>query len=141
VHSEYRTRSVDESFKEGKHTMDGFRKFLLRGNVVDLAVGVVIGVAFGAIVDGFIKAFIDPLLLLILSATGAATLETAMLGIFPVGIFISAVVRFIIVALVVYLAIVKPFAEISAKAAASTPPAPTPADIVLLTEIRDALKK
>ena len=121
--------------------MEGFRNFLLRGSVVELAVGVVIGSAFGAIVDGFIKALIDPLLLLILSATGAASLETAMIGIFPIGIFISAMIRFIIVAVVIYFFIVRPFSAASARMAAQVPPTATPADIVLLTEIRDLLKK
>ncbi len=121
--------------------MEGFRNFLLRGNVIELAVGVVIGGAFGAIVDGFIKALIDPLLLLILSATGAGSLETAMLGIFPIGILISAIIRFILVALVVYLFIVRPFSAAAAKTAAQAAPAATPADVVLLTEIRDLLKK
>lgn len=121
--------------------MEGFRNFLLRGNVVELAVGVVIGSAFGSIVDGFIKALIDPLLLLILSFTGAASLEGAMLGIFPIGILISAILRFIIVAAVVYFFIVRPFTATSAKMAAQAAPAATPADVVLLTEIRDLLKK
>jgi large conductance mechanosensitive channel len=121
--------------------MEGFRNFLLKGNVVDLAVAVVIGGAFGAIVDGFIKSFIDPLLLAILAASGAASLETAMVGIFPIGIFLSAVIRFIIIAAVVYFFVVKPFQGVAARAAAAAPPAAEPADVALLKEIRDLLKK
>jgi large conductance mechanosensitive channel len=118
--------------------LQGFRNFLLRGNVVDLAVGVVIGGAFGAIVDGFIKAFMDPLIAAILGASGAAGLETVMVGIFPIGLFISALLRFILIAIVVYFFIVQPFARFAAKKEAA--PAAPPADVALLTEIRDLLK-
>jgi large conductance mechanosensitive channel len=118
--------------------MEGFRNFLFRGNVVELAVGVVIGAAFGSIVDGFIKAFVDPLIALILGASGAAALDTVAVGIFPIGLFISAVIRFILIAAVVYFFIVRPFSDMSKKLAANTPPPP---DVQLLTEIRDLLKK
>lgn len=120
----------------------GFRDFLLRGNVVDLAVAVVIGAAFGAVVDGFIKAFVDPLLLLALSATGATALETAMVGIFPIGVFLSALITFIVKAAVIYVVLVAPMAAMAArKAAAPAAPAAPPADVQLLTEIRDLLRQ
>jgi large conductance mechanosensitive channel len=118
--------------------LGGFRNFLFRGNVVDLAVGVVIGTAFGAIVDGFIKAFMDPIIAVILGASGAAALETVMVGIFPIGLFISAIIRFLLIALVVYLFIIRPFADVSKRLAANSPPPP---EILLLTEIRDLLKE
>jgi large conductance mechanosensitive channel len=117
--------------------LEGFRNFLLKGNVVDLAVAVVIGAAFAGIVDGFITAFMDPIILLALSATGASSLETANLGIFPVGVFISAVIRFIIISAVVYFFIVRPFASFAARFTAA---GSTPDDVKLLTEIRDLLK-
>jgi large conductance mechanosensitive channel len=115
----------------------GFRDFVFRGNVVDLAVAVVIAAAFTAVVDGFTVAFIDPLLSLILGGRGEF-LATVRFGPFPVGVFLSAVISFLIKAAVIYFFVVRPFSGIAAKFAAASPPAP---DIVLLTEIRDELKK
>ena len=115
----------------------GFRDFLMRGNVVDLAVAVVIGAAFAAVVDGFIAAFVDPLIALILGGQGEALASIVFAG-FPVGIFISALINFVLKAAVVYFFIVRPFAGIAAKMAANTPPPP---DVALLAEIRDQLKQ
>ena len=90
--------------------MDGFKKFLLRGNVVDLAVAVVIGAAFGAVVTSFVNAFIAPLVGV---ATGAAgdfskkKFEVAGTD-FPYGEFVQAVLSFVIIAAVVYFLVVKP---------------------------------
>jgi large conductance mechanosensitive channel len=116
----------------------GFRDFLFRGNVVDLAVAVVIGTAFTAVVDGFTASFIDPLLALILGGTGVDSLATLTLGPFPIGLFVSALINFILKAAVIYFFVVRPFASIAAKFAASA--APTE-DVVLLREIRDLLKQ
>ncbi|MCU1691394.1 MAG: large conductance mechanosensitive channel protein [Frankiales bacterium] len=90
--------------------MDGFKKFLLRGNVVDLAVAVVIGAAFGRIVTSFVAAFITPLVGLVTGATGdIATKAGSVSGVaFPYGQFIDAVLSFIIIAAIVYFLIVKP---------------------------------
>ncbi|NCC33527.1 MAG: large conductance mechanosensitive channel protein MscL [Chloroflexia bacterium] len=119
----------------------GFRNFLLRGNVIDLAVAVIIGAAFNSVVDGFIVAFVDPLLAIILGSAGE-DLALIQLGVFPVGVFLSAVVTFILKAAVIYFVIVRPFSALAARAAAvPPPPAPTPADVVLLTEIRDLQKQ
>lgn len=121
--------------------LTGFRDFLLRGNVVDLATAVVIGAAFNQVVDGFIKAFVDPLLAIILGGSGQA-LSAVVIGPFPVGLFLSAVLTFILQAAVVYFFIVRPFRNLAARSAAAPPPAgPPPADVQLLTEIRDLLKE
>lgn len=117
--------------------LKGFRDFLFRGNVVDLAVAVVIGAAFNSVVDGFIASFVDPLIALILGGAGASV-ETATFGPFPVGIFLSALITFVLKAAVVYFFIVRPFSSFAAKLAANTPPTP---DVQLLTEIRDELKQ
>ena len=90
--------------------MDGFKKFLLRGNVVDLAVAVVIGAAFGRIVTAFTSAFITPLLGVVTGATGdvkdkAFTLASVR---FPFGEFLDAVLSFLIVAAIIYFLVVKP---------------------------------
>ncbi len=119
--------------------LQGFRDFLLRGNVVDLAVAVIIGGAFGKIVEGFLKAIVNPLIALLFgSSDPAKSFETIAVGPFPLGVLISAIINFILIGAVVYFFLVRPFGSISAKLAANTPPPP---DVQLLTEIRDLLKK
>lgn len=95
--------------------VDGFKKFLLRGSVVDLAVAVVIGAAFTAIVNAFVKAFITPLVGLVAGAAGDFSQKSfevsGMSGkkvIFPYGQFVQATISFVIVATVVYFFVVKP---------------------------------
>lgn len=117
--------------------LKGFRDFLFRGNVVDLAVAVVIGTAFNDVVNGFIAAFVDPLIALVLGGAGTA-IETITFAGFPVGVFLSALITFILKATVVYFFIVRPFAGFSAQFAANNPPPP---DVKLLTEIRDELRQ
>ncbi|GAB4435796.1 MAG: large conductance mechanosensitive channel protein MscL [Chloroflexi bacterium OHK40] len=120
--------------------LKGFRDFLLRGNVVDLAVAVIIGAAFNEVVNGFIAAFIDPLLAIALGASGAENLATVTVGVFPVGLFLSALITFVIKAFVIYFFVVRPFSGLAARFTAdSTPAAPT-SEEKLLGEIRDLLK-
>jgi large conductance mechanosensitive channel len=121
--------------------LKGFRDFLLRGNVVELASAVIIGVAFNGVVDGLIKGIIDPLIA-VLSPGDAKQLENALLlGPFRLGLVLSALVNFVLKAGVLYFFIVRPFSKLAAKlAAAPAPPAPPPADVQLLTEIRDLMK-
>ena len=90
--------------------MDGFRKFLLRGNVVDLAVAVVVGAAFGTLVTSFVTAFITPLVGVFTGAAGDVrdrSFEVAGVQ-FPYGVFLSALLSFLIVASVVYVFVVRP---------------------------------
>jgi len=120
--------------------MAGFRDFVLRGNVVDLAVGVIIGAAFGGIVDSVVKDVITPI---IASAGGQPDFAKIMLGPIGIGNFINALIAFLIKALVVYYVIVKPFTALMRRLNPPPPPGvppPPPADVVLLTEIRDLLK-
>ncbi len=98
--------------------MDGFKKFLLRGNVVDLAVAVVIGAAFGAIVTAFVAAFITPVVGLATGAAGDFSDAAACVGgscgeggdgvLFPYGQFVQAVLSFVIIAAVVYFLVLQP---------------------------------
>ena len=120
--------------------MAGFKDFVLRGNVVDLAVGVIIGAAFGGIVDSMVKDVISP----IISAIGGDQDFSAIkAGPIMIGSFINAVISFLIKAAVVYFIIVKPFQAMMARLypppAPGAPPPPS-AEVQLLTEIRDALK-
>jgi large conductance mechanosensitive channel len=116
-----------------------FRDFFLRGNVVDLATAVIIGVAFIGVVDGLIKGIIDPLIAFL--APGAVKdLETALLlGPFKIGLVLSAIVNFVLKAAVIYFFIVRLFSSFAARFAARV--AGPPAEIVLLTEIRDLVKQ
>ena len=119
-----------------------FKKFAMRGNVIDLAIGVIIGGAFGAIVSSFINDVITPLLLKpALDAAQLSKLEDlTVLGGVKYGKFIAATINFIIVAFVLFL-IVKGVNATKKKEEAPAAPAPPPADVQLLTEIRDLLKK
>jgi len=119
-----------------------FKAFAMRGNVVDLAIGVIIGAAFGKIVSSFIEDVITPLLLKpALKAANLSKIEelTAFGGV-KYGMFISAVINFIIVAFVLFL-IIKGM-NVAKKKEDPAPAAPTgPTQEQLLAEIRDLLKK
>jgi large conductance mechanosensitive channel len=121
-----------------------FKAFAMRGNVVDLAVGVIIGAAFGKIVSSLIDDVITPLILK--PALEAAQLtrldELRLFGTVKYGVFLSSVLNFIIVAFVLFL-IIKAMNAAQKRDEAKAPAAPPapPADVVLLTEIRDLLKK
>lgn len=122
-----------------------FKSFVMRGNVVDLAIGVIIGGAFGAIVNSLVADIITPIMLQpALEAAGAAKLEDFRPGGMLIGKFLSSVISFIVIAFVLFMivkgmnAATKKAAE--APAAPAPPPAPTKEE-QLLTEIRDLLKK
>ena len=97
--------------------MGGFKKFLLRGNVVDLAVAVVIGAAFGAVVTAFVQAFITPLVGVFTGAAGDFTKKSfeASGTDFPYGLFVQALLSFVIIAAVVYFFVVKPINRLMEK--------------------------
>ena len=120
-----------------------FKAFAMRGNVLDLAVGVIIGGAFGAIISSFINDVITPLLLKpALQAANLTKLEDlTVFGAVKYGMFLSAVINFIIIAFVLFLIIKGINAMKKKEEAKPTVAATPPADILLLTEIRDLLKK
>jgi large conductance mechanosensitive channel len=119
--------------------LKGFRDFVMRGNVVELATAVIIGAAFGGVVDGLIKGVIDPLIAMFSPGEVKDLQHALVLGPFQVGLVLSAFINFLLKAGVVYFFILRPFARFAAKLAAS--PAPPPAEVQLLTEIRDLLQK
>ena len=97
--------------------LDGFKKFILRGNVVDMAVGVVIGAAFAGVVSGLTSAFLTPLIKL---ATGGgekfSTLQPTIHGVaFPLDNFINASISFVLIAAVVYFFVVLPVNALMAR--------------------------
>lgn len=120
--------------------MKEFREFALKGNVVDLAIGVIIGAAFSSIVSSLVDDVITPLLLK--PALEAANLQDldklVVLGTVKIGSFLSAVIKFLIVAFILFL-IVKGINRFKKKEEAAV--AVTPEEVILLREIRDALRK
>jgi large conductance mechanosensitive channel len=141
--------------------LNEFKAFIAKGNVVDLAVGIIIGAAFTAIVNSLVADLINPIIGLItggidfsnifvdLSGTNPASLKAAKdagAPVFAYGSFITAVINFLIIAWVVFLLVkaVNKLKEATAKkeaaeAAAAAPAGPT--ELAVLLEIRDALKK
>lgn len=138
-----------------------FKDFIARGNVMDMAVGIIMGAAFTAIVNSMVGDLLMPLIGLATSGINFAdqfipldgqayeTLKIAQDAGAPVvtyGIFIDAVINFIIISFVVFMLVkgvnnIKAAAEKEAEEKAAEAPPEPPADIVLLTEIRDALNK
>ena len=92
--------------------MAGFRDFVTRGNVVDLAVGVIIGAAFGGVVDSMTKDVITPV---IGTLGGQPDFSAIKVGPIGLGSFLNALISFVIKAAVVYLMIVKPFTALMAR--------------------------
>lgn len=123
--------------------LNEFKSFILRGNVVDLAVGVIIGGAFGAIVNSLVADIITPILLQpALEAAGAADIASWKPGGMLLGKFIASVISFVVIAFVLFLIVKGMNAALKKnEEKTATAPVPPPADIQLLTEIRDLLKK
>lgn len=130
-----------------------FKMFIAKGNVMDLAVGVIIGAAFGAIVKSMVEDVITPLIGMIGGkpdfsniAIGAHKAivngKEVLTGGIMIGNFLNAVVSFLIMAAVVFFLLVKPMNKLMAKVKKpeEKPPAVTPDDVLLLREIRDLLK-
>lgn len=135
-----------------------FKEFALKGNVMDLAVGVIIGGAFGKIVDSMVKDLIMPVVGKIFggldfsnmfipladippgaAASTLAEVQKAGIPVFAYGNFITILLNFIILAFIIFM-MVKQMNRLK-KEAPSAPPAAPPEEIVLLREIRDSLKK
>lgn len=130
-----------------KKFLEEFKAFALRGNVVDMAIGVLIGGAFSALVGSFTDCFITPILSLIGGTELGFGIALPNGSFIAIGAFISAVINFVIMALVIFT-IMKSMNALAAlgkkkeeEAAAEPAPEPEiPADVQLLTEIRDMLK-
>jgi large conductance mechanosensitive channel len=104
--------------------MDGFKKFLLRGNLVDLAVAVVIGAAFGAVVTAMVEDFITPLLAAFGGQPDFSELDfTINDSQFKYGHFLNALISFVILASVIYFFVVKPFSTLLDRFKPEPPPA------------------
>ncbi|QOC24978.1 large conductance mechanosensitive channel protein MscL [Microbacterium hominis] len=129
----------------------GFKDFIMRGNVIDLAVAVVIGAAFTALVNAVVEAIINPLIALFWKADANGNIGIPVNGlygevIFPIGTLISAVISFLAVAVVVYFAFVVPMNHFKERQAAKAgvaeePESKLPTEQELLIQIRDLLEK
>lgn len=121
-----------------------FKKFVLRGDVVALSTGVIIGGAFGKIVTALTDGLVNPLLALFGGSPEVKLGFKVGDSYFNLGLIISAIIAFLITAAVVFFFIVKPsqalMARLLKEEKAAPPPAPA-ADVVLLTQIRDLLSK
>ncbi len=122
--------------------IQGFKDFIMRGNVVDLAVGIVIGAAFTSVVTAFTNGFIKPLIQLLGgdSGVGAGAWHVGKVA-FDYASFINSIITFLITAAVLYFLVVFPLNTLAERRRrGEEPPPKAPAeDIVLLTQIRDAL--
>jgi len=126
-----------------KNLLAGFKEFVMRGNVVDLAVGIVIGTAFTAVVNGLLDGIINPLIAAIfgqpdISGVGHFVINEAN---FSIGLFLNAVLNFLIIAAALYFIVVAPLNHLAARRARGQEEEPEPLaqDTVLLQEIRDLL--
>ncbi len=128
----------------------GFKDFIMRGNVIDLAVAVVIGTAFTALVNAVVEAIINPIIKLFWKSDAAGNIGVEVQGlygpvIFPIGNLINAVITFLAVAVVVYFVFVYPMNRFKERAAAKAgvveEETPLPTEQELLVQIRDLLEQ
>jgi large conductance mechanosensitive channel len=122
----------------------GFKDFLLRGNIVDLAIAVVIGSAFTALIGAFTESFIKPIINVVLGGglTGG-TVKLDAANRLQFGAFLNAAITFVITAAVVYFIFVVPMKTLTERRKKGEVPTPAPVaeDVLLLTEIRDLLAR
>lgn len=122
--------------------LKGFKEFIMRGNVVDLAVAVVIGAAFATVVDGLLRGLINPLIAALfgqpnLDDVGTFTINDAQ---FSIGVFLTALLNFLIIAAAIYFFVVVPMKRVTQRYAGPADDETTPPDVALLAEIRDLLR-
>ncbi len=122
--------------------MKGFRNFILRGNVVDLAVGLMVGAAFSAVVNALVKDLFTPLISALVHQPDFSKWDVTVRGVVvPYGDFINSLISFVIIATVVYFCVVLPVNKLTTRFQGS-PEAPKKTnEEKLLEEIRDLLKK
>lgn len=128
--------------------LQGFKEFITRGNVLDLAVAVVIGGAFSAVINGLVAGFIMPLIGWLVGAPNFAAFkfdvpnwrgETTE---FPIGVFIQAVIMFVLIAAAIYFFVILPINKLKSlrKSSEEVVEEAAAEEVVLLTEIRDLLR-
>lgn len=127
-----------------KDIVEGFKNFISRGNVVELAVAVVIGGAFGKIVTNIVDAIITPLIAAVFGSTSLASALSFQINdaVFRPGLVLDAIINFLAVAAAVYFLIVLPMNKLAERRARGLEPEPEvkAEDVQLLEEIRDLLR-
>jgi large conductance mechanosensitive channel len=119
-----------------------FKDFILRGNVVDLAVAVVVGTAFALVVKAMVEDFVTPLIAAAGGEPDFSALDFTINGsTFRYGHFVNEVISFLIIAAVVFFFIVKPVNFLIARHRREQAPQSPPEDVMLLREIRDLMKE
>jgi large conductance mechanosensitive channel len=127
----------------------GFKEFITRGNVLDLAVAVVVGAAFSGVIDGLVKGFIMPLIGWLIGAPDFSGIRFSIPNwqggstVFPIGQFIQGLIMFLLIAGAIYFFVIVPVRRLSAlrkRADEPTVEESLAEDVVLLTEIRDLLR-
>ncbi|WP_371481048.1 large conductance mechanosensitive channel protein MscL [Kitasatospora sp. NBC_00315] len=123
--------------------LKGFRDFMMRGNVIDMAVGVVIGAAFTGVVTGFVSAFLTPLVGVVVGAAGDfSTYKFGVAGVtFPYGQFLNVLIAFVMTAAVLYFCVVLPVTKATARYMPKQPKAPKRPCPECLTEIPQAARR
>lgn len=123
--------------------LKGFRDFMMRGNVIDMAVGVVIGSAFTAVVTGFVTAFLTPLVGVVVGAAGDfRNYSFSLAGVtFPYGQFLNVLIAFLLTAAVLYFCVVLPITKATARYLPKKPKAPKRPCPECLTEIPQAASR
>ena len=138
-------KKSDEARKRAFSMLEEFKQFALKGNVIDLAIGVIIGAAFGKIVDSLVKHIIMPLVSVVVPGKQSYLEWKWVLDgkEVPYGLFIGEIVNFLILAFVLFIFIVKFLGWVmrTKKEEVAAPPPPPTKDQELLAEIRDLLKR
>jgi large conductance mechanosensitive channel len=126
-----------------KNVLNGFKEFITRGNVIDLAVGIVIGAAFAAVIDSLVRGFINPLIAMLFSKPNLASTMSFEINNaqFSFGLILGELINFLAIAAAVYFFVVLPINHLQRlrkRGEVAEPQAPAE-DVILLQEIRDLL--
>ena len=117
--------------------MQGFKNFLLRGNVIDLAVGIIMGTAFTAVVTALVQSVLMPAISMLVQSPDFDSF--LVFGQIKIGVFLTAVVNFLLIAAAVYFAVVLPVEKLNAMAKKNKVEEKEDTELSLLKEIRDSL--
>lgn len=117
--------------------MQGFKNFLLRGNVIDLAVGIIMGTAFTAVVTALVQSVLMPAISMLVQSPNFDSF--LVFGQIKVGVFLTAVVNFLLIAAAVYFAVVLPVEKLNARISKNKAEDKEDTELSLLKEIRDSL--
>ena len=119
------------------HMLKGFKDFILRGNVIDLAVGIIMGTAFTAVVTALVQSVLMPAISMLVQSPNFDSF--LVFGQIKIGVFLTAVVNFLLIAAAVYFAVVLPVEKLNARISKNKAEDKEDTELSLLKEIRDSL--